>query len=342
MSKRLDFEVQIAVSWPPEHWQDIKVLLAVSGGADSVAMLRALRAVQRPGPGSLEVAHANHQIRLAQSDTEEQFVTALCERLGVHCYTGKIDVPRQAADDGDGMEAAARRLRYQFLQQVAEQTGARYLVTAHTADDQAETILHRIVRGTGLRGLAGIPRARPLGSAVSLIRPMLWVWRTQVLDYLQELGQPYMEDTSNQDLAFTRNRIRHELLPSLAAHYNQNVREALCRLGTLSAESRRVIDKLVDELWKQSVARAATDSVRIRVESLRAVDPFLVREFFIRLWHHQNWPQQQMGYLQWEKLAGMVRSATATSEIDLPGGVRAELHGSRIKLSQGPPACNHP
>jgi tRNA(Ile)-lysidine synthase len=117
----------------------------------------------------------------------------------------------------DGVEAAARAARYEFLQATAERLGARYVATAHTADDQAETVLHHIVRGTGLAGLAGMSRARSLGAAATLIRPLLSFRRRDVIEYLGALGQSYCEDTTNRDPAFTRSRIRHELLPLLAS-----------------------------------------------------------------------------------------------------------------------------
>ena len=134
------------------------------------------------------------------------------------------------------------------MQSTAERLGARYVVTAHTADDQAETILHRILRGTGVAGLAGMRRARPLGPAATLIRPLLDVRRAEILAYLSELQQPFQDDASNSDLGFTRNRIRHELLPRLAADYNSDVVAALLRLGQTAHDAQQHIDAAVEEL----------------------------------------------------------------------------------------------
>ena len=148
----------MAESWPPERWCDLTVLLAVSGGGDSVAMFRALHALRTSGPGRLVAAHVNHRLRGEESQADEQFVRRLCERFQVPCEVVQAGIDPQAPEAADGLETAARTVRYQALQQIAARCGARYVVTAHTADDQAETILHRILRGTGIHGLAGIPR----------------------------------------------------------------------------------------------------------------------------------------------------------------------------------------
>jgi tRNA(Ile)-lysidine synthase len=181
-------EQQLVASWPPGGWNEVTVLLAVSGGADSMALLRAMDAVHAGPPGRLGVAHFNHRLRGADADADEQFVVEQCQRSGRTCHLGRRESLSPDAG-GDGIEAAARAARYAFLQEVAHRIGARYVVTAHTADDQAETILHHILRGTGLAGLSGIPRTRPLGEAVTLIRPMLDISHDDVLDYLKALDR---------------------------------------------------------------------------------------------------------------------------------------------------------
>ena len=132
-------------------WDDVSLLLAVSGGADSVGLLRAMVELKGSGAGRIFVAHFNHALRGAESDADAAFVSELCQRLDLPCETGTADTAQLARDEGDGLEAAARGVRYAFLRATAERLGARYVVTAHTADDQAETILHRIVRGTGVK-----------------------------------------------------------------------------------------------------------------------------------------------------------------------------------------------
>jgi len=132
------FEMRLAAGWPPAAWQDVTVLLAVSGGADSVALLRAMRALKCGGAGRLVAAHVNHQLRGAESDADESFVVELCRAAGIPCEAGHVPVDRLTCDTGDGIEAAARAARYDFLARAAARCGARYLATAHTADDRAD------------------------------------------------------------------------------------------------------------------------------------------------------------------------------------------------------------
>ena len=274
-------ESKLAETWPPADWADVTVLVAVSGGCDSVALLRAMTAIKALSPavpqtGRICAAHLNHQLR-PDADEDERFVVELCRGLGVACEVGRVAVERLAAESGDGVEAAARKARYHFLEQTAGRLGARLVATAHTADDQAETILHRIVRGTGIRGLSGMARVRPLGHA-TLIRPLLNVRRTELQAYLDAINQPYRHDPSNADLRFTRNRIRHETMPQLREQFNSGVTEALLRLGALAGETQAVVDDLVEALFTRCVAADGLGAVRIELSGLVDRPCYLVRE----------------------------------------------------------------
>jgi len=210
---------RLAAAWPPADWQDVTVLVAVSGGADSVALARGLCQLRAPGEGRLVLAHFNHRLRGAESDADEQFVEELARELGVKFITESAPPPPLPLSPSPPLaspsEASLRDLRYEFLRHAANESGARYVATAHTADDQVETILLNIVRGTGLAGLAGIPRVRAFTQAATIVRPLLDVTRAEVLDYLQWLGAAFREDATNSSLHYTRNRVRHELLPLL-------------------------------------------------------------------------------------------------------------------------------
>ena len=253
------FETCLAASWPPQDWKDVTVLVAVSGGGDSTALLRGLAAIRLTGDGRLIAAHVNHKLRGESSDADQAFVGKLCRTLGVQCEVATVAIDA-AGRQGQGIEAAARRARYAAMEEMAGRLGARFVVTAHTADDQAETILHRILRGTGVRGLAGMSRARRLGPA-TLLRPLLGTSRAEVTAYLNDFAQPYCTDSSNCDLRFTRNRIRRELLPLLAARYNRSITAALLRLGDLAAQSQGLIDEIVKSAAEKCVRRAAATTV---------------------------------------------------------------------------------
>jgi tRNA(Ile)-lysidine synthase len=324
MSRALPLERRLAESWPPPQWQDVTVLVAVSGGADSVALLRSLQAIKSGGDGSLAVAHFNHGLRGEASDEDARFVQQLSKRLGCH-----VGCP---ADMTTASEEAARDARYEFLQRTAEQIGARYLVTAHTADDQAETVLHRIVRGTGLAGLSGMPRVRRLSEAVTLIRPLLEFDRQCLREYLTSLEQSFREDATNRDVAFTRNRIRHELLPQLAKDYNPAVRDALLRLAGLAGESQEVIRAAVDELRSRCMIACEPGQMLFDCLPLRESLPHVVRETLLICWREQQWPLQSMGYSEWDALAALVTGDDATRKF--PGDVCAKKQGEQLSLTR--------
>ena len=317
MSPAHSLELKLTQSWPPANWLDLTILLAVSGGSDSIALLRAITAILNRPTKRLQVAHFNHGIRAEEAEKDEAFVKNACRQLGVKCLVGRAGKDAPSICGKDGIEAAARNARYRFLQETAEHIGARYVVTAHTADDQAETILHRIVRGTGIGGLAGMARARKLGPAVTLIRPLLDCSRRELTAYLTDIGQTYRVDASNNDTRLTRNRIRHELLPMLAERFNSTVDQALLRLGSLAGELQTLIDGLVNQLYQLSVTTGDaqnTDSrptVHIDTKRLAHEPPYLVRELLIAVWRENNWPMQSMGFDEWSQLADMVRSSAA-------------------------------
>ncbi len=358
-------EQKLHRAWPPEVWRDVTVVVAISGGPDSVALLRGLTSAAGQGDGQLVAAHFNHGLRGEQSQADEAFVVELCGRLGIRCETGRADSEEgenggtgdgekrrggegdaadadwEAAVESQGQtvrghdEAGLRAARYQFLCAVARQVGARYVATGHTADDQAETVLHRFVRGTGIGGLAGMRRCRQLIPGVSLVRPLLSVSRREVLDYLAAVGQSYREDRSNAELRYTRNRIRHELLPHLAGKYNPNVVDAITRLATLAGEVQEIVASLVDDLAARCITVARPGEVTVDGAVLATVPRYLVRELLMATWRRQGWALQSMGFERWEELAELALGSQPPAEVwkkVFPGPICAERAGCTLRL----------
>jgi tRNA(Ile)-lysidine synthase len=347
-------------------------VVGVSGGADSVALLRALRACDVP----LAVAHVNHKLRGSDSDADEAFVRDLCAALGVECHVKAVDVAALAA--GDNLEATARRVRYDFFAEVARATGAQWIATAHTADDQAETVLHRIVRGTGLQGLRGIaaerqptppaeepnppapfpkteggahapnlPRAGLLsGSATaepppsllgkgagglgsSLYRPLLAASRADVLAYLASINQSHREDGSNADTRFTRNRIRHELLPLLKS-FNPDIVSALARLAEHATEAHEVITASATDLLAKAERPKAGATIVLDAATLCAAPRGVLRAALRVLWEREGWPMSAMTFDSWER-AVEVADGNAPA-CDFPAGVSMRHAGRVVQL----------
>ena len=310
------------------------MLVAVSGGADSVGLLRGLARLKCPGSGRLWVAHYNHGLRGAASEADERFVADLAAKLNLGFRSGRASDGQLAEPGRDGLEAAAREARYRFLQQTAEEVGARYLVTGHTADDQVETILHRILRGTGLAGLSGMGRIRPLSPAVTLIRPLLGIRRVEVREYLAAIDQPWREDATNACLDATRNWIRLELLPSIEQHVNVAGSEAVLRLGSLASEAHRLIESMADQLAERATTSQSGAGLTCDCRAFEGQDRYLVREALRLAWRRNGLPEQGMGFAEWEALAEIAQRSSIAQETqsNFPGAINAHKKGARLVI----------
>ncbi len=329
-----DLPGNLAAAWPPADWRDVTVLVAVSGGADSVALLRGLAECRLPGEGRLVVAHYNHRLRGADADGDQAFVEQLAGELGLTVVVGGRDGTTEGRSER-ATEESLREARYRFLIWASGVYGTRYVATAHTADDQVETVLWNVLRGTGLAGLAGIPRIRPLAESTTLIRPILGVTRAEVLDYLAQINQPYRDDASNQSRDYTRNRIRHELLPLLERDYNPHVRQALLRLSRLAGEADDELTGRAAQHGEQLIrfvpggAELTTDPL-----VLSYLSDYILRTLLQHIWREQHWPLADMSLEKWQQLCALARAAALPPAQMFPGGIRAEKHGDVLRLTR--------
>jgi len=261
-----------------------RVGVAVSGGADSVALLRLLLELRDELGVVLSLVHVNHQIRGGDADSDQQFVTDLACRHGLPLHVSSADTPAEATRRRLSLEAAARKIRYEYFQGLLTHDLLNKIATAHTLDDQAETVLLRLARGTGTTGLTGIypkwlvisdkwPKREPAVTASNagvgtgalarpaerssahhpaIARPLLSICRSELLSYLREISQPWREDASNLDLRFARNRVRHKVLPQLENELNPRIRELLAETAEIARAEERY--------WDAEVSRALTQA----------------------------------------------------------------------------------
>lgn len=315
------------------------IVVAVSGGADSVALVRALDSARAPHvPLPLVLAHLNHQLRGRDSDADEGFVAALHAQLSATgrpnlllCRTSR-NIAAQAQAEGANLEALARRERYRWLAEIARTHEMKYIATGHTANDQAETVLHRLLRGSGLRGLRGIAASRQLEPGLTLIRPLLSATRADVIAYLHELGQPFREDASNRDPRYTRNRIRHELLPYLATHYNPAIVATLAGLAQQAEDIYRVEEEAAATLLSEAELPRAGALLIFDLRRLQTAPRHRVREVFHLVWIRENWPLDGMDRASWERLAHIVFEEMPA--VDLPGGVCARRRERVVQIGR--------
>jgi tRNA(Ile)-lysidine synthase len=306
--------------------EDSALLVAVSGGADSVALLDALvrwRARRKFG-ALLCVAHLNHQLRGAESEADEKFVQELAARWNLPAVIERLEVQAEATANRQNLEATARRLRYKFLQRAARACETPFVLTAHTQDDQAETVLMRLLRGSGAAGLRGIHPQLVLESGCQLLRPLLTVSRAEVLAHCAQYSVAYRTDSSNLSLDFTRNRIRHEVLPLLRS-FNPRTPEVLARTAELLA----VEEAYLDTAAQQASARCLASPRRLSVPALLA-QPQALQARILRAWGQAAGISLDAVHVAaLERLAHRSQSGRGN---ELPGGWRVTREFTELRL----------
>jgi len=310
-------------------------VVALSGGPDSVALLDALREASRRQGFRLVAAHLDHRLR-TESAADVAFCRNICERFGVPIHVGSADVRRRAETDGAGLEAAAREERYAFLRGVARAEGASAIAVAHTRDDQAETFLLRLLRGAGSAGL-GAMRAR----SGDLIRPLLEVGRREVLEHLRAHGLEWREDASNAELRFSRNRVRHELLPYLERHFNPGIREGLARTAALLADEHERLTEAADVLYRQG-SRRGDDAVLLSGAALRGASRPVARQM-VRNALLEAGGLAQVKAAHVEKILEVsLRAGRTGRRLPLPGGREAIFGFDQVRIGRRVSMEAHP
>ena len=312
------------------------VVVGVSGGADSVALLAVLRDLAtRPGAGwRLTVAHLNHRLR-PEADEDEQFVAELAARWQIPLVRERCDVRDEARRTGEGLEQAARTVRYDFLLRAADQNRATRVALGHHADDNVETVLYRVIRGTHLRGMGGIPVSRPLGPAnVRVVRPMLGLRRTEIEAFCRRRRLAWRTDTTNADTDIRRNFIRHELLPLLRERLNPGADEALLRLGAASAAAdEHLAAEAQRALGKAGLSGSPTDAPIVLDRcALTGLDP-IIRAYAMRIaLERAGLAMRELGADRLDELSRLI-DPDGPPAVSLPGNWRARREGDRIVLA---------
>lgn len=265
-----------------------KIVIGVSGGPDSMCLLNILYNLKDKLGISIVVAHINHMIR-KEAEEETRYVEDFCEKIGVPCYVKRINVIQKATDEKIGTEEAGRKARYDFFEEVCIKVGANKIATAHNANDNAETILMNIFRGTGIQGLKGIEPIRE----GKFIRPIIECERTEIENYCQYNNLNPKIDLSNFENEYTRNKIRNIIIPEIKKEFNPNIISALNKLSVLAKQENEFIEKYIDELVeskldiqyinKESNERIICGYVCINLKKFNSLEYFLKSKVILKL-----------------------------------------------------------
>ena len=312
-----------------------KVLVAFSGGVDSTALIHILNSLKGELNIKLYAAHLNHKIRKNDSGLDAAFAKRTAKKLGIPCVVEEFDVPSFAKQNKLNLEDAARRARYEFLERTAVKVGAEKIALAHNADDNIETLLMRLIRGTGMKGMEGIPPVRG-----KIIRPMIGVLRSEIEEYLRSIKVTPRIDKSNFETKYLRNRIRKDLIPTLVS-YNKNIKELL--LQTISAAN--VIHGFVEikakEAFKKMVLNKKAGEVRLDIKKLLYSDDALKGEVLRLAIEYVKKDLVDISFVHIEDILGQL--GKNRGEVDLPGiyvrvksGVLSIMDAKPLKAKEHP------
>lgn len=301
------------------------IVIAVSGGGDSVALAHLLAELADPLQLQLSIGHFSH----GDDDDDRAdalFVRELASSLGI-----EVDFGRRVGARPTQSEDDARRARLAWLGEIAQARSAGCAALGHTLDDQAETVLHRIMRGSGLTGLGGIPPVRRITKSVVLIRPLLALTRDELRGYLRAIDGAYRDDPTNADVSRTRARIRHELLPMLKDSFNPRITASLARLADSARASRREQERTLAPILQAAVVSLCESEIVLMRSKIAAEPPARRAELFRMAWRKAGWGEKHMNAERWNRLARRARSGNPR-RFSVGHGVEAVIERDAIRL----------
>jgi tRNA(Ile)-lysidine synthase len=321
-----------------------RVLLGVSGGPDSVALLGLIIDANRVNPACSDifVAHLNHLIRGKESENDAQFVSDLAKKFKLSVIAEKKDIKEIARERKMSLEEAAREERYKFFESAAKRVGANVIAVGHNADDNAETILHRIIRGTGIVGVSGMKPKRKLTpfSTIDLVRPLLFTWRKDIIAYLKERNLSYRVDSTNLETDQFRNRIRTELIPLLEKNYNAGVKTSLIKLGETAAQNCDFLEAQAKDLFgevllnmegktDETLSEIALDIRKLK-KAPQILQQIIIKEAVVRL----NIPLKKLSYKNYKNILRILNYQKTPVNNVVKGYLNIKIEDGKLHLSK--------
>jgi len=317
--------------------RDAAVVVGVSGGIDSMALLHLLVAMNQQFSWELRlhVAHLDHQLRKGESEHDAAFVQAAADSLSLPCSIERRDIALLAQEESGGIEEIARRERYAFFERVCLKIDAETIALGHHADDNAETILLRILRGTGVRGLGGIRRIRPLspGSDIRIIRPLLRFTRHELSAYLADAGIAFREDRTNASTEPMRNRIRNSIMPLLASEVNPQVRDALLRLGEQAQWTEEYLRETVERTFDTLIVSRTDQMLSLNCDALARKSTIVQTEIIRLAYRSFGLGEQDLSFTHLVAALDLLSDPASGRQTQLPGGMVIERQYHQLVFS---------
>ncbi len=311
------------------------VLVGVSGGADSVALIHILNEIALPFSLKLGVAHLNHSLRGNESDDDARFVAAVSDKLHLPCFIEKKDVIKYKTENGLSLEEAGRRVRYAFFEDIAEREGYNRIALGHTCDDNAELVLMYLIRGSGPLGISGIPPVRPgLKDDLSIIRPLIKTARKEIIDYISEKNLSYVTDKSNLDEKYLRNRIRHHLIPELKAGYNLKIVETLNRLASIIRSEEEWMENELKFILNKNTLFTENNRIVLSVSGMNALHPAVKRRATRSAIAGVKGDLRRISYSHIELVSAQLEGNSDEWSLDLPDRIRVSRTGGNLVISK--------
>lgn len=308
-----------------------RVLVGLSGGPDSVVLLNALFSLRGEYMLNIYVAHLDHKFRGEESAADSRFCKELAEKMKLEIICEEIDVPKIAKDKGISPEEAARFERYDFFKRVCEAKIIKKVAVGHNRDDQAETALMRVIRGSGMAGLGGMNPVKDM-KAFKIIRPLIEISRREIEEYVKSNKLTYRHDSSNDKIVFTRNKVRRELMPYLEKNFNPNIKEVLFNM----AENLRIENEFLEKFAKKkfkSVSNIKKDEISIDLKRF-GKQPEAVRKRILRAALQElKGDLRRITYQHWKEIQELVEKRPVNSIVDLPGGINVVKGKTKLELS---------
>lgn len=308
-----------------------KVLVGLSGGADSVALLYILYALREEYLLDIYIAHMNHKFRGKESDEDEKFCRDLARNLKIDISFGEADVPKIAREKGISPEEAGRQERYNFFRRIALKKNISKIATGHHRDDQAETVLMRAIRGSGMAGLGGMSPTKKMQD-FTIIRPLIEISKPEIEDFIKDNDLEFRYDSSNNNVVFTRNRIRHELIPYLEKNFNPNIKEILVNMAENLRIENDFLEKFAKRKFRSMSKKDTSGEISINIKNFKR-QPEAIRKRILRsALEELKGNLRRFTYQHWKEMEDLINKRPTNSVVDLPGEVKVVKDKSSLVL----------